>query len=301
MEMSERFYGSIDRSHATDQPFYAHLSLLRLGPMLATRHKSTLTRAARSLSNVAADGNDGFLIGLYSDGRALAHNQNGREVSSGSSGLSVLSFGEPGDLLIEPGRAWMHMNIPGAQLRELVARPDDMVARPLDGTLPAARYLRRYLDFLHGTDGLPYGDAAVEEHIATTLVDLVALCLGAGRDAAQLAKMRGLRAARFQLVLAEIDAGFSDPALSVATVAAKLGLSPRTIQDLLHNAGTSMTERVLELRLQKARQMLSDPRCDAMRVGEIAFACGFQEASYFSRSFRKRFGATPAEFRIRGG
>jgi AraC-like DNA-binding protein len=54
---------------------------------------------------------------------------------------------------------------------------------------------------------------------------------------------------------------------------------------------------VLELRLQKARSMLADRRCDRLRVSEIAYASGFNEVSYFNRCFRRRFGATPTHFR----
>ena len=59
------------------------------------------------------------------------------------------------------------------------------------------------------------------------------------------------------------------------------------------------TERVLELRLQKARAMLADPSFDRFKIGEIAFTCGFNEASYFNRCFRRRFGLTPTAARGR--
>jgi AraC-like DNA-binding protein len=299
MEISERFYGSIDRSHASDQPFFAHIDLMRLGPMMLTTHQSTLTRAARSVRNVAADGNDGFLIGLYNGHGALAHRQMGREAGGMGSLFSVLSFGEPGELLIEPGASWTHLNIPGGPIRELVAKPDDLVARSFDATTPAARYLRRYLDFLHAPDTLADADAALEEHVATNLIDLVALCLGAGRDAADLARMRGLRAVRLQILLGEIKAGFADPAFSVQTVARKTGLSVRYVQDLLHESGASFTERVQELRLQQARRMLAHPRFDHLSISQIAYGCGFNEVSHFNRAFRRRFGAPPGDIRAR--
>ena len=43
--------------------------------------------------------------------------------------------------------------------------------------------------------------------------------------------------------------------------------------------------------------MLADRRNDRLKVSEIALACGFNEVSYFNRCFRRRFGATPSEFR----
>jgi AraC-like DNA-binding protein len=72
-----------------------------------------------------------------------------------------------------------------------------------------------------------------------------------------------------------------------------LGLSRTSDRD----TGASFTDRVLELRLQKARAMLADPRHDRLRVSEIAYACGFNDISYFNRSFRRRFGASPLQHR----
>jgi transcriptional regulator GlxA family with amidase domain len=108
---------------------------------------------------------------------------------------------------------------------------------------------------------------------------------------------RGLRAARLQEILAEIRAGFADPALSPGRVALKLGVSARHVQNLLQQSGTSFTERVLELRLQKARTMLVDRSKQGLKVGDIARASGFNEVSHFNGCFRRRSGASPTSFR----
>ena len=36
-----------------------------------------------------------------------------------------------------------------------------------------------------------------------------------------------------------------------------------------------------------------------MSAGEIAAACGFTDASYFGKVFRREFGCTPAQYRRR--
>jgi transcriptional regulator GlxA family with amidase domain len=137
----------------------------------------------------------------------------------------------------------------------------------------------------------------VGPHIAGTLLDLVALSLGAAGDVAELATMRGLRAARAREIVAEIKAGFADLAFSQGNLACKLGLSVRYVQDLLQETGLSFSERVLELRLLKARRMLADSRHDRMKVSDIAFASGFGSISHFNQCFRRRFGTTPRQYR----
>lgn len=112
--------------------------------------------------------------------------------------------------------------------------------------------------------------------------------------------MRRSRRARLEQILAGISTHFADPALSVGALADRLGLSVRYVQKLFGESGPTFTARVRELRLNKARVLLSDPANTDMPVSEIALACGFNEVSYFNRCFRRRFGTTPTQFRELG-
>jgi transcriptional regulator GlxA family with amidase domain len=47
----------------------------------------------------------------------------------------------------------------------------------------------------------------------------------------------------------------------------------------------------------RAHQMLTDPRLANRPVISVAFDTGFQDLSYFNRTFRRRFGGTPSEVR----
>jgi AraC-like DNA-binding protein len=49
-----------------------------------------------------------------------------------------------------------------------------------------------------------------------------------------------------------------------------------------------------ELRLGKAARLLA---MTTKRISDIAFECGFNDLSYFNRSFRRRFGLTPTAAR----
>jgi transcriptional regulator GlxA family with amidase domain len=121
------------------------------------------------------------------------------------------------------------------------------------------------------------------------------LLLGARRDEAELARLSGLRAARLRAVLGEVERHFAEPDFTAGTAGAALGLAERTVHDLLHGTGTSFTERVLELRLQRALTMLAGGT--TLRVSQVAYACGFGTVAHFNRAFRRRFGATPTAAR----
>lgn len=109
----------------------------------------------------------------------------------------------------------------------------------------------------------------------------------------------GLRAARIASVIAEINEGFADQRFSTCVLAERLGLSVRYVQDLLQDSGSGITDRIMDLRLAKARRLLIDDHSRLLKIGDVAKLCGFSELSYFHRSFRRRFGASPAKFRAK--
>ena len=77
--------------------------------------------------------------------------------------------------------------------------------------------------------------------------------------------------------------------------ARELGMSSRRLNTVARLfAGTTVAEAIgHRLVLEAKRQLLFSD----LSVGEISFALGFEEHSYFTRVFRKRVGMTPSEYR----
>lgn len=287
---------SFDVSYLTDRPFVARTELVNCDGIHLLRFHSTISRVTRTARHVASIENDCFSVVFNDGGSSWMLSQHGREAVPGHGAAVFSDQAEPCEYRANDLSAWIGVAVPRPALRALVANADDLIGTSLDPSSAAKRHLRRYLDLVLGPDGIE-DDPALAAHIGRTLVDLVALALGADRDAAAIARHRGLRAARAREILAEIRANFADPNCSAKVVARKLGLSPRYINQLLQETEASFEHRVLELRLQKARAMLADPRCDRLKIGDIASACGFNEVSYFNRCFRRRFGESPTQYR----
>src|SRR6185437_11976099 len=74
-------------------------------------------------------------------------------------------------------------------------------------------------------------------------------------------------------------------------------LSSRYVRMLFATGGTSFSQFVREERLTRARSMLVSPRFRDRRISDIAYEVGFNDLSYFNRSFRRRFGCSPGELR----
>ncbi|MGK4002268.1 AraC family transcriptional regulator [Sorangium sp. So ce1036] len=78
-------------------------------------------------------------------------------------------------------------------------------------------------------------------------------------------------------------------------LAARLRMSPRTLQRRLGDEGTSLHALLDEVRRGRAAALLEAN----MAIGEVAYLLGYSEASAFHRAFRRWTGMTPEAFRAR--
>ena len=93
----------------------------------------------------------------------------------------------------------------------------------------------------------------------------------------------------------EIERRFSDPSLSIESIAETLGLSASYTGRIYKQAtGRTILERILEVRMEKARQMLRESDAPVALVSE---RCGFSSDSYFYKIFKQENGVTPAAYR----
>lgn len=290
------YYFNLDTSRPEDRPFSARFEFTRFGGVGVGNFKGTVNRVGRTPHEVAADANDNFCLFLDGGRSDILSVHRGKEAVLGPGSAILFDNSQPGEVRGAAENAWFALILSRPQLLELVPNAEDVTAVPLVADRAAVRLLGRYLAILAATPEVA-DDSTLLAHVGQTLIDLIALALGAGRDAAATAGARGLRSARLQDIVAEIMRGFPDPAFNPSDVARKLHVTQRYVQKLLHDTGSSFTERVLELRLQKARGMLASERHDRLRVQEIASACGFSGVSYFNRCFRRRFGASPTQYR----
>jgi AraC-like DNA-binding protein len=62
------------------------------------------------------------------------------------------------------------------------------------------------------------------------------------------------------------------------------------------NSNTTVNRYLLEYRLRKAREMLE--KAQGQNIANIAYECGFENASHFTASFKDHFGFPPSEARL---
>ena len=79
-----------------------------------------------------------------------------------------------------------------------------------------------------------------------------------------------------------------------ARIAAMLGLSERTMQRRLRDAGRSLAQIVEDFRREESARLLCDP---ALPLVEVAARLGYAEQTSFTRAFRRWTGTTPRDWR----
>ncbi len=83
----------------------------------------------------------------------------------------------------------------------------------------------------------------------------------------------------------------------LADVAARLGLSPRTLQRQLRARDQDLSALIDEMRSRLALLHLKN---GGLSVGEVGYLCGYAEPSSFSRAFTRWHGKPPGAFRAEG-
>lgn len=105
------------------------------------------------------------------------------------------------------------------------------------------------------------------------------------------------RAELFAAITADITANLDDCGISLAWLAGRHGMTSRRIRDLFYAENTNFTDYLLNARLERARDMLTDAALAHVNVATIALDCGFGDISWFHHAFRRRFHKTPTDMR----
>jgi AraC-like DNA-binding protein len=244
---------------------------------------------------LTADGRDDLIIGFVESG-SISVAQSGRDLDLTAGRATMLSTSLPNVAVARGKLRLFNLVIPRAIVAARAPCVEDGFAREVAGDALALNLLRHYTRTLFDSS-----DDQLTPHFLHTAVshvhDLVALALGATRDSAAEARGRGLRAARLQAIKADMAKRLSNPNLSAETIARGHAVSPGYVRRLFEFEGTTFSEHLLNARLAIAYRRLTDPKSRDQTILSIAMDAGFSDQSWFNRSFRRHFGATPSDVR----
>lgn len=215
--------------------------------------------------------------------------QCGREVELGPHACVLVDSGEQYELITAPGSSNLSFHLPSEWLKQWLPQPEALVARDLTNTTAWQKALLATLEAL--------SDEALDDDYAPLYANQI---VGALTLCTQHDHVRPIRQHQLKLYnrLRQTLIDFAhDNQLDAARAAHHHGISVRYLHTIFATAGTSYARELLDIRLSRACQMLTNPRFQKLSIAEIAWRCAFFDASHLTRHFRTRFHCTPGRFR----
>jgi AraC-like DNA-binding protein len=257
----------------------------RIGSLSVADVQASAMRANRTRANIARAPSDDMIIAIHVAGAC--------QVGQGS---SVVMMTENVGAAVATSSSY-YFEFPGGFHQVVLKLPRRLFgARGIDGgevvsLSPRASKLIRRLA-LATLDELDELSREEEDGIERAFVDLVqsSVSLGIARDAVD-------HAPRLSGAVEFIRSHLADNTLRPSLIAAHVSLSPRSLARLFAEQGTTIERTIWRERLSAARRDLSDPARANLSITEIAFDCGFNDLSHFTRRFSKAYGLTPRDYR----
>lgn len=99
---------------------------------------------------------------------------------------------------------------------------------------------------------------------------------------------------RVKLMLQYIQENYAEN-LSAAQIAGSAAISESECLRCFHSViGTTPVQYAKQYRIQRAAQLLASTE---LKIVDIGLQCGFQEMSYFAKTFKEIYGCVPSEYR----
>jgi AraC-like DNA-binding protein len=241
-----------------------------------------------------ADGNDDLVLGLSQDARQRVSHL-GRECVTDADTAVLMSLSDPSEATAAHLSRCTTISVPRKALLGAVPKLEDNLARELPRNSEAFQLLKSYIGILDGRQEISTPELwrAVVNHVH----DLLALALGASRDAAEIANHRGVRAARLHSLKQDIRNNMNSPGFSLEDIARQHGITPRYVQKLFEREGVTFSQYLRDQRLARVHRLLGEPRLAGRKIASIVFDAGFGDLSHFNREFRRRYGESPSDVR----
>ncbi|MDB5447419.1 MAG: Transcriptional regulator, AraC family [Phenylobacterium sp.] len=242
----------------------------------------------RTSQDTRLDGREHYFALLQVSGRATM-SQNDQTVQLAVGDVAIVDAARPVVFFPHTDDAqWLSLDLPRRSLASHLGFEPLGGICGSDGTA-ARRLLHHMVVDALGGDGL--SSPRAESYMQLAIYDLLG-ALFAPSDPGQGSRSTDKLFARVCGVMRE---RFADPDFGPFDVAVETGISLRYVQKLFTERGTTCTQFLYSLRLDRAAQLL-DRRAllgKAQPLSEIAYACGYNDYTHFARNFRRRFGYPP--------
>jgi AraC-like DNA-binding protein len=282
---------------ALDRPghFHGEIQQNSLSTVDVSVVEASPQRVARTRDLISRADEDVFIVSMQRHGRCQVI-QDRREAELGPGDFVVYDSTRPDILHFPDGIHQFTLKIPRGQLIAQLPSVESLTAMQVPGRRGAGRLMINMIETLirdiGELDPISF-DAVADSIVAILTAGLRTLERGVEPAPSTLS------AYHLERIKQHVLANLHDPGLSVQSTSAALQLSVSSLYRVFESQRTTLSEWIWNQRLDRCRRDLADPSFANQSVIQIAFRWGFSDASHLSRSFKRAFGISPRDFRMR--
>ena len=273
--------------------FDAEVRCARFGRLRLAKATSRAATVRRSKGQAAKLDEHRYFLHVQMQGQLLIR-QDGHEALLEEGDLVLSDSTLPYTLSYDDECSTLVLIVDEDELKRHLPTPEEMIGVKMSGSRGLSRTTSLMLRSVweQAEEGLP---EELGSRIADSLLDMFATaCMEVKGMAVGEPAIVGSRRAQIKRY---IEANLRNPELSVRSVAAAFGISPRYLHILFTNENETVSSYVLRRRLEECGRQLTDALWRRRTITEIAFGWGFNNATHFARVFRNQYRTSPRDFR----
>lgn len=247
----------------------------------------------RDAAGISRLDSDALVINFVTAGSLYAE-QDGRAVTLRPGDGAISDAARPYFLRFDDPLGCVSVKIRKSDLRHRITGIEHITAQSLAAGSTLNPLVFGYMTNL--LQHVPAMDDAAALRATEIFKDLLAASLGEMLQRSPVS-LTEHRAVALLKVKDFIERHLGLPELDPAFVARALRLSVRYINRLFEAESSSLGRYIWRRRLEHCAARLRDPAFARVGVSVIAMERGFNDLSYFSRTFRARYGVSPREYR----
>jgi AraC-like DNA-binding protein len=254
---------------------------------------STAQDIARTPRHIAAEASPKFQIALVQRGTGRI-SQDGRDAALEVGDFVIYETARPFLWSFDADWDSLVFTLPRQAVSLTEAESRLITGQRFAGDIGPTGLVSRFLRSLARTEDL----SAIRqpERVVTSMVDLVLGLLGDDFGRSEVVRTSVQRSLMTR-IKAHVQEHLADSELSPTSIAAAHHISVRYLHKLFSTEGPSVAEYVRELRIERCRRDLLDPRQAGRPIAGLALHWGFGDLSGFNRAFKARVGTTPSDYR----
>lgn len=287
-------FGALQLQEQSKEPFDANFSYTGIGDLVFCRLAARVPHRVHRTQSVALRDDRPFLKAvLQTKGRSTIA-QSGRTTPLCSGEWTVYDAGQPYSVELSAGAEFSMLLVPRAKVFSRTFDLRSLVLRRFSADRGLGKLIWGLIS--DTMDQIPELQNRSSFDLADIVARMARLALfdSVHDDTVPVNSREALR----ERVKFYISAHLNDPDLSIAKLAGLVHCSKRYLHMIFQSEDLSISDYILQARLERCRTDLLNPRLAGRSITEIAYAWGFNSSNHFSRCFKREFGISPRELRM---